>query len=268
MNPPLTSLRAAWRLARVGLHLAGGAATVLCVYPLVARRWRLALKRRWSRQLLAMLGVRLRFDGAGCCALRVANHVSWLDIFAVNAAAPSAFVSKDDVRRWPLIGWLSQRTETVFIRRGSRRAAHATARRIGGLLAAGIDVAVFPEGTTSDGSRVLPFQGALLQGAIEAGARVQPVALRYETRDGRRSEAASYCGDTGLGVSLWRIAAADGLTLRLRFLPPQPAGADRRALAAGLRARIAGVLDEFEAAVEVFDDRRAAIDPVAAVDVA
>lgn len=251
MKKPLSSLRAAWLLARVGLHLAAGAVVVLCVYPLAARRWRLALKRRWSRQLLRMLGVRLQIDGACSGAMQVANHVSWLDIFVVNAATPSAFVAKDDVRDWPLVGWLCTRTETVFIRRGSRRAAHTAARQIADLLAADVTVAAFPEGTTSDGRQVLPFQGALLQGAIEAGACVQPVALRYESRDGRRSEAAVYCGDTSLGQSLWRIAAADGLTVRLCFLAAQEAsGGDRRELASGLRARIAAVLDDLEAAVE------------------
>ena len=252
------TLRAAWRLTRVAIHLAGGAATVACVYPLAARRTRLALKRRWSRQLLGMLGVRLRVDGACSGALRVANHVSWLDVIAVNAAAPSAFVAKEDVRAWPLVGWLCARSETVFIRRASRRAAHATAGRVAGLLAAGVEVALFPEGTTSDGRAVLPFQGALLAGAIAAGACVQPLVLRYECAAGRRSDAAVFCGDASLAQSLWRVASADALTVRLRFLAAQDAACgERRELAAMLRRRIAGVLDEFEAAVEVLDERRA-----------
>lgn len=248
MKNLLAPVRAVWRLTRVAIHLAGGAATVACVYPLTARRAQLALKRRWSRQLLGMLAVRLRIDGACRGAMRVANHVSWLDVIAVNAALPSAFVAKEDVRAWPLVGWLCARTETVFIRRGSRRAAHATAGRVADLLAAGVDVAAFPEGTTSDGRAVLPFQGALLQGAIAAGAGIQPLALRYECRAGRRSDAAAFCGDTSLAQSLWRVATADGLTVRLRFLAVQPAaGGERRALAAGLRDCIGAALDEFEA---------------------
>lgn len=240
MKRTLTQLRAAWRLARVALHLAGGAVTVLCVYPLAARPLRLALKRRWSCQLLAMFGVRVRTRGAAAGTMRVANHVSWLDIFVINAVTPAAFVAKDDVRAWPLIGWLCANTETVFIRRASRRAAHETARELAARLAAGIDVVAFPEGTTGDGRKVLPFHGALLHGAIETGATVQPMALTYADVTGAPAQAPVYCGDTGLLQSMWRIALADGLTAHLDYLTARSAaGAERRALAAALESAIA-----------------------------
>jgi 1-acyl-sn-glycerol-3-phosphate acyltransferase len=175
--------------------------------------------------------------------MRVANHVSWLDVFAINAAIPCAFVAKDEVREWPLIGWLCVRTETVFIRRGSRRAAHETAQTVAALMLSGVDVAAFPEGTTSAGDGVLPFHSAVLHGAILAGAAVQPVALRYTTADGGRAEAPNFCGETNLAESLWRIARTHGMTVRLDYLPARDAaGRDRRELAAELRGDIAAVL--------------------------
>jgi 1-acyl-sn-glycerol-3-phosphate acyltransferase len=226
---------AAWRLARVGLHLGYGLATAALAYPLVGRPAQLRLKQRWSRQLLGMLGVRLRADARPlpAPALLVANHVSWLDIFVINALVPSAFVCKAEVREWPLIGWLCARTETVFMPRGSRGAARLASATVAARLRQGWTVALFPEGTTSDGSRLLPFHGALLQGAIDAGCPVQPLALRYLDGSGETSAAPAYCGETTLLQSLSRIAALPRLEARLDILPPLDGpGAARRTLAA------------------------------------
>lgn len=224
-----------FRLARVGLHLGCGLATAAVVYPLIGRPARLRLKQRWSRQLLAMLGVRLNTGTArlSAPALLVANHVSWLDIFAINALAPAAFVCKADVRDWPLIGWLCERTETVFMPRASRSAAKQAGNAIAVRLRQGWHVAAFPEGTTSEGGDLLPFHGALFQSAVDAGCRVQPLALRYMDGNGRPSTAAAYCGDTTLLQSMRRIAAAPVLRLQLDILPPiNGQGSDRRRLAA------------------------------------
>lgn len=257
---------AAWRLARVGLHLGYGMATAALVYPVVGRATRLELKRRWSRQLLAMLGVRLHADAAlpPAPALLVANHISWLDIFVINALAPSAFVCKADVRDWPLIGWLCARTETVFMPRGSRSAAKQAGEIVAACLRQGWRVAVFPEGTTSDGSGLLPFRPALLQGAVDAGCRVHPLALCYLDGGGRTSSmAAAYCGATTLWQSLRRIAAAPRLEARLRVLPPlEGRSAERRALAAGAEASIGQTLNRMRG------DGGQAVDAAAALSLA
>jgi 1-acyl-sn-glycerol-3-phosphate acyltransferase len=233
-------------LTRVALHLVAGAATVGCFYPLIGRRQRLAIKQRWSRQLLDMLGVGLDVRGAIAGAMKVANHVSWLDIFAINAISPAAFIAKDDVRTWPLIGWMSAQTDTIYIRRGSRRAAHDATHEVAEALKDGIDVVAFPEGTTSDGRDVLPFHGALLQGAIMSGTPIQPVALRYQTGEEQPAQAPVYCGETSLLGSMWHVATASGLAVRLEFLPVlDSAGRDRRELAARLRDDIVAVMLEF-----------------------
>lgn len=225
------------------LHLAEGALTVLLVFGWARPSRRRALRQRWSARLLGILSIRLELQGAPLVpgAMLVANHVSWVDIFVINALAPAAFVSKAEVRHWPLIGWLAARNDTVFLRRGSRGHAKIVNGEIAAILAAGGLVAVFPEGTTTDGSHVLHFHGALLQPALDADHPVQPVALAYVDSDGRRSLAPAYHGDISLGQSIAAIVAARGLVARVTTAPALPANAatDRRELARETRERIA-----------------------------
>ncbi|MFN6961427.1 MAG: lysophospholipid acyltransferase family protein [Rhodocyclaceae bacterium] len=238
----LREIRAAFRLSRVGVHLVWGAATVAVVYPWIDTRFKRALKRRWSRQLLAMLGVRLELGAAGTAppaGLIVCNHISWLDVFVIDALVPAAFVAKAEVMSWPLIGWLCRHTETIFLERGSRTAAHEIRRAISDALRAGAHVVVFPEGTTSPGEHVLPFHAASFQSAIDARSLVIPMVLRYVDRAGM-SRAPAYVGDVTLWQTLWAIARADGLQADLRILAAvASADKERRELAAVCQAAIA-----------------------------
>lgn len=211
------------------------------IYPLISDRSRLRLKQRWSGRLLDILGIRLDADMAGIepGSLIVANHISWVDVFVLNAARPVAFVSKSEVRQWPLIGWLAARTDTVFLRRGSRGHAKLVNAEIDALLNAGKDVALFPEGTTTDGTHLLGFHAALLQPAVETGRPIQPIALCYEGDDGERSLAPAYAGETTLMESLHAILCTRGITARALALPALPPhGYNRRELALSARAHI------------------------------
>lgn len=221
------------RLARVALHVATGLALTASVLPLCDACRRARIRMWWSARLLRTLGVTLRHAGAlPHGSLVVANHVSWLDVFAIGAQRPLRFVCKSDVREWPLIGWLVARNEAIFIERGSRSAATRANRAIVAALEAGESVVVFPEGTSSDGACVLPFHAATFQSAVDAGCAVIPTALRYVDASGARSAAAAYCGDIGFAQSLRAIAAADGLAVELEALAPLDAGvSDRRRLA-------------------------------------
>lgn len=232
--------RASYRLARVAAHLAAGVATVGVVYPLVSAATRRRLKQRWSRLLLTHLGVELHGIGSAATgALVVANHVSWLDIFAINAVRPAAFVCKDDVRRWPVIGWLCAHTETLFIVRGSRRDARQIGGEMAAVLAGGHCVAVFPEGTTTDGTHLLPFRSALFQPAVNVGAGVQPVLIRYRQACGAVSSAPVYIGETTLLQSMWRIASTSRTIAVLEFTATvDTRGMDRRDLAGGAETRL------------------------------
>ncbi len=224
------------------MHLLQGAATVALVFPLIAPARRRRLKQRWAAGLLRALNIRLQARGAqiarGC--LLVANHISWVDIFVINAVAPSAFVSKDDVRAWPLIGWLAERNDTIFLRRGHRREAHRISEAVGEALASGQTVAVFPEGTTTEGHGVRHFHAALLQPAIDAGQPIQPMALCYCLPGGAYCGAPAYAGDTSFGESLRAILAQREIHARLDVCVPLPvAGSARKDLAGQARSLIA-----------------------------
>lgn len=224
------------RLLLLGLHLLYGALQVAILFRHAAEPLRQRLKQAWSRQLVRLLGIRIQSPGDSLACvehgLLVGNHISFIDVFVINALLPSAFVAKSEVAQWPLIGWLARRAGTVFIERGSRRAAHLTHRHMLQALEAGRRLALFPEGTTTAGHGVLPFHAALFQSAIDAAVPVHAVALGYHRADGTRSEAPAYIGDIGLLDCLLAVLHTPGLVARLSlagsFRPPLP---ERRHLA-------------------------------------
>lgn len=242
----MRALRAVWRTLRVGWHLLHGMAVVALRFRSLDRAGRQARIGWWSAGLLAALGVRWRVDGVfrPGATLLVINHVSWLDIAAVHAACPRArFVSKADVRHWPLLGWLVGAVGTLFIERERKRDALRVVHQIAQALEAGDTVAVFPEGTTGDGSALLPFHANLLQAAIATTTPVQPVALRYSQPGHCVSPAVAWVGATSLVHSIWMIASAQGVEVSVMALGARgSAHADRRALAHTLHDDIESAL--------------------------
>jgi len=234
-----------WRLVRLALHLLQGMLTIAVWFPFYTPARRRTAVKRWSHALLDMLGVKLHVHGKpprgnAPPAMLVANHVSWLDIYAINAVLPVRFVAKSEIRKWPVIGWLSAKTGTLFIERARRRDTVRISGEIVVAMQRGDVVAVFPEGTTTDGSQVLRFHGSLLQPALQAEADVHPVALRYENSDGSLCVEAAYDGDKSLWDTLRLIVARPVIHVHVWFLQPLPAaGADRRTLAQAAHAAIA-----------------------------
>jgi 1-acyl-sn-glycerol-3-phosphate acyltransferase len=241
----------------IGLLL-GGLFTVLVVFPSLRVRQREALIAGWSRGLLRACGVSVQEvlapgaqslaasrggSGPGQGRLLLPNHVSWLDIFVIDALAPASFVAKAEIARWPLVGTLVARAGTVFVERGRRHAVHAVIQDLGGRLAQGYRAAVFPEGTTSEGDRLLVFHGNLIQAALNAGAPLVPVGLRYLDPDGQRSHAVMFVGDTSFVASLWRITGHARLSAQLHVLPAiAPDGQTRQAIAQQARQALAACL--------------------------
>ena len=207
----------AYRCLRLALHFAWIAIGAALIYPCVSEPQQARLKQRWSHRILKILAVRLNLErtDAPPGSLIVANHVSWLDIFVIHALRPSAFVSKSEVRDWPFIGWLAERNDTVFLRRGSRGHAKVVNAEIDALLNAGRDVAIFPEGTTTDGTHLLGFHAALLQPAVETGRPILPLAISYHDADGRHSLAPSFAGETTLAECFAAILASRSLIVNL-----------------------------------------------------
>ncbi|HLK11426.1 MAG TPA: lysophospholipid acyltransferase family protein [Candidatus Binatia bacterium] len=215
------------------------------VAPRLSAAARRRLGRRLARRNLAALELRVRVRGTPSPepVLLVANHVSWLDVHALGAVVPARFVAKAETARWPIVGTIARRLDAFFIVRGSFRDAARVKARVAAALRAGERVAVFPEGTTTDGSRIGRFHGALLQAALDADVPVQPVAVRYRAADGTPGTAAAFVGDMTFAESLARVVRAPGLVAELWFGPPlAPAGCSRRELAAVARETIADVL--------------------------
>jgi len=245
----MRSLRAAWRLLLAILHGVHGLGTILLRFPSLRQDEREVRVQTWSVRLLAILNVRLEVEGDPAAVgplLLVANHISWLDIIVMHAARYCRFVSKADVRRWPLIGTLATGVGTIYIERESRRDAMRVVHAMKASLERGEVVAVFPEGTTSDGVTLLPFHGNLLQAAIAAGAPVQPVALRFIDAATRTlSHSPSYIGDETLLGSLWRTLSGPPLVAVVRYGATQTAqGRNRREWAAALRASVSELLGD------------------------
>lgn len=216
---PLRIIRLQWHVAR-GVWLTHRARH----YPPAVHAERV---QTWLAQVLIILNIQTEIEGdrpAECGHLWLANHVSWLDIPLLGGLlSHTVFLSKAEIRRWPIIGRLAAQAGTLFMTRGAgSRGAHIA-------LTEGLkrnqQVVIFPEGTTTLGLGVNRFHARLIQPALDAPAPVQPVALRYVTAEGRVDRRAAYIDDDRLTTSLWRILRAKKMRVRVRFLdciPVQP----------------------------------------------
>ena len=236
-------LRAIVILLKVALHLTRAAWILVWCFPGWTDVQKKQLVQQVSRQLLSVLGVRLRVNGGGLATgpvLIVCNHISWLDILVIFAVGQCRFVAKADVRGWPLIGRLTAGAGTLFIERNLRRDAMRVVHHMAQQLARGEVLVVFPEGTSSDGHAVLPFHANLLQAAIASDCPIQPFALSYfDGLTGSPSQAPAYCGQDSFIGSLWRTVRTPQLEVQLSAGPAQTAhGRDRRKWAANLRDEI------------------------------
>jgi len=238
-----SKLRGAWRLVRLLVHLLRGWWTIRWYFPGWSQARRDQAVQRWSQAMLSILGLQLRIEGQllqqGPLML-VCNHISWLDIAVLHAAVHCRFISKDDIRTWPVLGTLASGGGTLYIRRASRRDALRVVHQMAQALQQGDVLAFFPEGTTGDGSTVLPFHANLLQAAIAADAPVQALGLRFEdAATASPSFAPCYVGDESLLESAWRTVCAPPLRAVLRCAPAQSAqGRARREFASALRETI------------------------------
>ncbi len=234
------------RLAAVAMHLAWGVLIAACLFPFAGTARRRALTERWSRRLLALLNVKLRVVGRPPPedgVVFVANHISWLDVWLIDSLRACRFVAKAEVRGWPVIGWLAERAGTLFIQRQRRHHTAVLNQSIAAALAAGESVALFPEGTTSDGSRLRRFFTSLLQPAADTGAPLVPVAIRYVDDHGRPDATPAYIDQMTLMESLLRILSAGTIRAELHVLPPvDTRGRNRREIAHAAQAAIAAAL--------------------------
>ncbi len=223
------------RFAAVFVYILCCFVIIFGVFPFSSPEGKGRIIRNWSARILRWLGVKVdvigRYEGDSRVQdsgrtpgqtgrLIVANHVSFLDIFALNCVLPSAFVAKAEIARWPVFGLIARSVDTVFIERGNRRSLIQTAEAMAKALTEGRNLLMFPEGTTSDGTGLKKLHGNLMEGAVRQQAEVIPVVLRYKTH-GQVTTVPAYVGDVGLFECLWKVVTMDDLHLEVHILKPR-----------------------------------------------
>lgn len=191
------------RILRVALHLAWGVFIAGIVFRITPASWHDRIVLRWSKKILGMLGVECHLHGnmpdlGTRGVIMVSNHMSWLDIWLLYAIRPLRFISKADVRGWPVIGFLAQQSGTLFIQRERRHHTAAIIKEAAERLTHGDCIGLFPEGTTTDGTRLLPFHSSLFQAAVIHHAPVLLFTIRYRLPDGSIDTAPAYHGNLTL----------------------------------------------------------------------
>jgi lyso-ornithine lipid O-acyltransferase len=226
---------------------------VLLPFQLIAILFGLRLQRSiphfYHRILCALIGVRIREVGTRSTAspaLILSNHVSWLDISVISALSPVVFVAKSEVAGWPVFGWLAKLQRTVFINRQARHQTGAATREIAGRLLGGDAVVLFAEGTSSDGTRVLPFRSALVgavhhalgNSAHHASITVQPMSVAYIGFGGvpigrALRERVAWYGEADLMPHLARVLASGAVDVTVSWgeAIAYDISADRKAIA-------------------------------------
>jgi 1-acyl-sn-glycerol-3-phosphate acyltransferase len=244
-------IRRLWRLLSLVVFLLLGGVMTLLLLPDMkhgipggrvqkARQW-------WYRQILRIMGVELVVHGqpADSASLWVSNHISWLDIPLLGSLAPLGFLSKAEIRQWPIIGWLASSTGTLFIERGGKNASQKAARAIAEHINQGHSILVFPEAMTTAGVTVKRFHPRLFAPAIDHALKVQPVAIRYFHDDGSRHERLPFIDQQPFFSNLWTVLGEKRSRAEVTFFPPVDAGqySERRPLAEHVHAQVLKAFD-------------------------
>ncbi|MEL7024876.1 MAG: lysophospholipid acyltransferase family protein [Pseudomonadota bacterium] len=239
---------ALWRLLSlvavtlmVALSLAAGR-VVLSPWSEQKRRWRIRHFHAWSRASVYLIGGRTQWHGVPPERpfFMASNHLSYLDIVVLAQRLPAVFVSKADVKHWPVIGWLTRLADTLYINRERRRDIPRANTTIREALQRGDGVVLFPEGTSSESDFVLPVRPPLLEVAASESYPVYLAAVYFETQPGdpHAHRAICYYGDMSFGPHVWRLLHLKGFTATVRFADEPVASSDRKHLAEQVRQGI------------------------------
>jgi len=221
-------------------------ALLLCVvrYWLLRVRGPLTMEQRgqWGhacgKPIMAALGIKCGVVGkAPAGGLVVSNHLSHLDILIYGNALPCFFVSKAEVAGWPFFGWMSRTGGTIYLDRGSRASAQQVAAKMEERLTGPLAVVLFPEGTSTDGSKVLRFHSRLFEPAIASGAPVTAASVRYILSDGTPERELCWFGDEPFMPHLWKTLGTAGFSAEVTFGEPR-VYTDRRTAAAQTQEEI------------------------------
>jgi 1-acyl-sn-glycerol-3-phosphate acyltransferase len=184
----------------------------------LSEQTRIEVLHRWSRRTLPRMGIAIAVAGSPIAAgLIASNHLSYLDILVYSAIAPCAFVSKREVRSWPAVGWIATLAGTIYLDRSRRSETHTIQPEIQSALGVGLRLFLFPEGTSSDGSRVLPFHSSLFQPAVDLQAPVSAAHIAYTIPDGNSGTEACYWGTMRLFPHLINLLGKHSVTAKVNF---------------------------------------------------
>ncbi len=247
----MSSLRALWRLLAFSVFTAFMFALVIlvrvaCLFaPASFRRSRTALFHAWARLVARLLGMRIEMAGPPPRPpfLLISNHLSYMDIVLLANVVNAVFVAKMEVAGWPLLGPVVRSVNTIFVNRGSRRDLLRVNGEISDALAAGEGVVVFAEGTSTDGSTVLPLKPSMLEAALAERRPIRYARLTYATPDGAPDASGVVCwwDDTPLINHIMRLFRLRSFSALVHFGSDAVEGSDRKELAQVLRGKISAL---------------------------
>ncbi|NOU24634.1 MAG: 1-acyl-sn-glycerol-3-phosphate acyltransferase [Methylotenera sp.] len=214
-----------FRISRIVTHTLVGVIIASLVFPIASKSLKNKLIKWWCRRLLAIFNLRITSHGhiphpTMSGAMVVANHISWVDIHALNSIVPLRFIAKSEISKWPVFGYLAKKSNVLFIDRDKRQLATRIVTMTSKSLLEGDNLCIFPEGTTTDGTNILPFKSSIIQAAIQANASIHPVAIRYPSLDGSNNISMAYAGETTMIESIQQILLQKNPAVELHFLTP------------------------------------------------
>lgn len=220
-----SSFTRGYRVLRIVIHILIGIAITALVLPFASKELRLTLTRWWCKSLLNCFNIKVITygklpDADTSKTMFVANHISWVDIHGINSIIPLRFIAKIEVESWPVFGYLVSKSGTLFINRNIRKDAARIIEMTTQSLNEGDNVCFFPEGTTTDGTHILPFKSSIVQAAINSDAKIFPVAIYYPLPNKKPNVEIAYAGDTTMAESMLKIINLKQPIVELHFLTP------------------------------------------------
>ncbi len=214
-----------WRSLVLLSHILLGVFCATFVLPLSSKHYKHSLIRWWSTRVLSILNVTVITSGvvpepSGQGRMYIANHISWVDIFALMSVMSIRFIAKSEIRSWPVFGYLASSANVLFIDRSKRKEAKRMQSISVESLNNGEQLCFFPEGTTTDGTHILPFKGSIIQAAIDAKAVLQPVGIFYPNPDHSANIDMAFAGETTMVESMSTILRCKASIVTLHYFEP------------------------------------------------
>ena len=200
---------------------------------------RAAWLQRWCRWHLRNLHVAVKRHGTPPQGgLLVSNHLSYLDILVLGSITPTVFVAKSEVRRWPVLGWLTHQAGTLFIQRDKRSDVARINEQAAHVLDSGVLLVIFPEGTSSNGCEVLPFKSSLLEPVVGQRHALSAAHLSYEVEDGSPGEDVCYWGGMTFGPHLLKLLTKRRIVASVTYTAIEESAGCRKELARQLHSEV------------------------------